>query len=940
MVVGRSGSNWDGGSSSPHGIISPRTDGSIFSNIRFYNFDFNSAAAIGTCSHCYSKPSTDSDARTVKTEALVFTNVDRRVRYQYPFRGIINDLDGSLTGLGADSWATAFWQHNAAQPACATSDADRAMYDGLLCTPDVEVRRVVIYGYQPGSLAQRNLYLLPYDDSIVSGMTEQEVLDYEADVSQYSVVDWRPKANPSDHWCVPFVTGTKYYARWEFGLDFTKMKFEIVSWLWDEDDLDIEFELPFYDVRAAVHVDDNLGNRIPNNTIPDGINTPGITDMGDNLIRNDTETRRINFRMNGDNHDVNRLTLTGVRCIGGCTPDVPPDMDIEDRIRYWSVLADWDGRAELPRDGEEVTIPGNWNMFYDIAVNEAPNLASLEINGRLTFDPRADRLLKAYNLWVRAGELIIGAPDAPFPMKATIELQGDNTEEYFAFTPAIEAGNKNLVITGKVQMVGLEREARSRLRTTVLRGMTTFAVDAGLGWLPGEQVVLAPTNMRTLDTDICTIRSYEDNTGMLTCEAALMGYHFGADESTEGEYGVDMRGEVALLARNIEITASQHDISHTAREPWGCRILVSDFFENNAEMTLRTGSLLMDHVSVYKCSQKFTWKSAIKFENAILGEGSTVSNSVIHQGQGPGIIVTKSSNISLIGNTVADFAEHGIWVKDSSSVLVDGNWVFHVVPNKGKEPKMFEYFGWLGAFTLSEGNRAMDVRNNIAAGAWHHGFHMVPAQCGAADTSDFRFRNNVAHSISGYGAIAKNVANDCTALTAFTAYKVTEAAIMLGGPSGINLGRQIKSIDTRYGVGVFSGGGGEAQIRESEVYGELTDNEDCPLGSPCDHCVDARGVILNQNAEAGHKDREEDWKHLPLFEKAGAMRGGRATYRDLRLINFITARKTCGSRQAAIMPFLAPDYTPYAEFTGLIFENVAREALTYIQDPPQGWANP
>lgn len=39
------------------------------------------------------------------------------------------------------------------------------------------------------------------------------------------------------------------------------------------------------------------------------------------------------------------------------------------------------------------------------------------------------------------------------------------------------------------------------------------------------------------------------------------------------------------------------------------------------------------------------------------------------------------------------------------------------------------------------------------------------------------------------------------------------------------------------------------------------------------------------------------------------------------------------------MPFLAPDYTPYATFTGLILDNVAREALTYIQDPPQGWAN-
>jgi len=34
------------------------------------------------------------------------------VFYQEPRREIILDLDGSLTGLGANSWATAYWKHN------------------------------------------------------------------------------------------------------------------------------------------------------------------------------------------------------------------------------------------------------------------------------------------------------------------------------------------------------------------------------------------------------------------------------------------------------------------------------------------------------------------------------------------------------------------------------------------------------------------------------------------------------------------------------------------------------------------------------------------------------------------------------------------------------------------------------------------------------------
>ena len=167
-------------------------------------------------------------------------------------------------------------------------------------------------------------------------------------------------------------------------------------------------------------------------------------------------------------------------------------------------------------------------------------------------------------------------------------------------------------------------------------------------------------------------------------------------------------------------------------------------------MTLRAGVLQMDNVSVHKCSQLFTWKSAIKFENANMGgasamfasvasnlpnsvaveqSGSFIKNCAIHQGRGPGIIVKKSANIVLKNNIVADFAEHGIWVQNSSSVTIDNNWVFHVIENAGEESKMFEYLFWKGGFTLSEGNSKMIVTDNVVAGTWHHGFHFVPKRC-------------------------------------------------------------------------------------------------------------------------------------------------------------------------------------------------------------------
>ena len=149
----------------------------------------------------------------------------------------------------------------------------------------------------------------------------------------------------------------------------------------------------------------------------------------------------------------------------------------------------------------------------------------------------------------------------------------------------------------------------------------------------------------------------------------------------------------------------------------------------------------------------------------------------------------------------------------------------------------------------------MTVTNNIVSGTWHHGFHFEPEACDR-DTHEARveaqpnwvFRNNIAHSISGYGAIALNMEQPCTIVRDFLAYKCTETSIMLGGPSDVNVGRNLTSIDNRYGIGIHSGGDGDAHVYDSAAYGENEDNEDCPpdgKGKNCDHCFDTTGVVLN-----------------------------------------------------------------------------------------------
>jgi hypothetical protein len=108
----------------------------------------------------------------------------------------------------------------------------------------------------------------------------------------------------------------------------------------------------------------------------------------------------------------------------------------------------------VPVAGDDVEILGSMNVRYNVPLSETVDLDSLEINGILTFEDTEDRELRSHRVWVRAGEFNIGTADAPFPKKATITLLGNNTIEYWSFATNIEAGNKNLVVTGAANFYG------------------------------------------------------------------------------------------------------------------------------------------------------------------------------------------------------------------------------------------------------------------------------------------------------------------------------------------------------------------------------------------------------------------------------------------------------------------------------------------------------
>ena len=149
MIVGKTNNDDALLSASPRGIITPRTENFVVKNVNFYNFNWNEAAALGSCSHCFHPAATDEGGRTVKFSGLYFhSSVTRKIKYQIPLSAIYADLDGTLTGLGPNTWATSYSKRHM-WDACTYLEEE---YGGVICDSSVEVRTIIFNKYTPSGI--------------------------------------------------------------------------------------------------------------------------------------------------------------------------------------------------------------------------------------------------------------------------------------------------------------------------------------------------------------------------------------------------------------------------------------------------------------------------------------------------------------------------------------------------------------------------------------------------------------------------------------------------------------------------------------------------------------------------------------------------------------------------------------------------------------------
>jgi hypothetical protein len=206
----------------------------------------------------------------------------------------------------------------------------------------------------------------------------------------------------------------------------------------------------------------------------------------------------------------------------------------------WSNPATWpDG--QVPRAGDKVTIESGKDVVLDVS---SPPLHGLTVKGKLSFSDKAD--VELTTEWVMLfGELEVGTEAQPHTHKATITLTDDVKNEEMA-----GMGDRGiLLLGGTLNLHGDRTNSWTKLAKTAEKGSTSIQVADAKGWRVGDQIVLASTDFDAHQAERRTISGIKGNT--ITFDTKLEYMHFGRIT-----YGVDERGEVGMLTRNIVIQAS------------------------------------------------------------------------------------------------------------------------------------------------------------------------------------------------------------------------------------------------------------------------------------------------------------------------------------------------------------------------------------------------
>jgi len=206
----------------------------------------------------------------------------------------------------------------------------------------------------------------------------------------------------------------------------------------------------------------------------------------------------------------------------------------------WSDSATW-AEKKVPAEGAMVTIDKDMNVVLDVS---PPALRSLTINGKLSFAENKD--LELTTEWIMLhGTLEIGTEAKPHTRNATITLTNNFPDEN-----VMEMGDRGIMLMGgTLSLHGNRKDSWTKLTKTAAAGSNTVEVMNVGDWKKGDSIVVASTDYDPHQAERRTVSSVSGK--VITLDQKLEYMHYG-----QVTFGVDERGEVGMISRNIKIQAS------------------------------------------------------------------------------------------------------------------------------------------------------------------------------------------------------------------------------------------------------------------------------------------------------------------------------------------------------------------------------------------------
>jgi len=311
----------------------------------------------------------------------------------------------------------------------------------------------------------------------------------------------------------------------------------------------------------------------------------------------------------------------------------------------WSDPKSWPG-GKAPGAGDAVTIGRDKDIVLDVT---PPALRSLTIEGKLSFSNDRDLELKTEWIYLPGGELDIGSEAKPHTRNATIILT-DNVPDENINT----MGDRGIMLlNGTLSLHGNRKNSWTKLAATAKAGSAKIQVSNAKGWRKGDVIALASTDFDSAQAEKRTIAAVNGNA--ITLDKPLKYMHFG-----KITFGVDERGEVGMLSRNIKIQASED----AEKSYFGGHIMAmagSKMYVSGVELT-RMGQNM--HLARYP----------IHWHILGDGQGQYIENSSIHDTYSRCVTVHGTNNLRVENNVTYNTVGHCYFMEDA---VEHGNQFIH-----------------------------------------------------------------------------------------------------------------------------------------------------------------------------------------------------------------------------------------------------------------------